>query len=60
MNKLQYRDAIINLIKQEYTDINNEQKIITRLNQASEDELNRMYDAISRFGARMIFDSVKQ
>lgn len=58
INKLKYRDSILNLIKQEYKKINNEQKIIARLNQASEAELERMYDAINRFGVKTIFDII--
>jgi ribosomal protein L37AE/L43A len=58
VNKLKFRSAILKLIKKDYSDFN-EQKLITRLNQASEIELERMYDAINRFGAKMIFDIIE-
>lgn len=55
----QYRDLIIEQIKREINP-NKErlQNMITRLNNASSDELERTYEAFERFGVQEVMDAV--
>lgn len=55
----QYRDLIIEQIKREINpDKERSQKMIDRLNNASSDELERIYEAFKRFGVQVIMDIV--
>lgn len=55
----QYRDLIIEQLKKEINpDKERLQKMIDRLNNASCDELERVYEAFERFGVQAIMDSV--
>ena len=55
----QYRDLIIDQIKKEINPSKERlQKMIDRLNNASSDELERVYEAFDRFGVQSIMDAV--
>lgn len=55
----QYRDLIIEQIKKEINPSEERlQKMINRLNNASSDELERVYEAFDRFGVQSIMDAV--
>lgn len=55
----QYRDLIIEQIKKEVNPSEERLKnIISRLNNASPDELERTYEAFDRFGVQAIMDAV--
>ena len=57
----QYRDLIVELIKKEINpDKERLQKMITRLNNAHSDELERTYEAFDRFGVQAIMDAVDE
>lgn len=55
-----YRDLIINQIDDEL-ELSKEQRenIISKLNNAHSDELERLYEAFERFGVQVILDIVK-
>lgn len=56
-----YRDLIINQIKEELN-LNNEklQNIITKLNNSSSDELERLYETFERFGVKTIIEIINE
>lgn len=55
----QYRDLIIEQLKKEINPSKERlQKMIDRLNNASSDELERVYEAFDRFGVQAILDAV--
>ena len=55
----QYRDLIIEQIKKEINPSKERlQKMISILNNASSDELERTYEAFDRFGMQAIMDAV--
>ena len=56
-----YRDLIINQIKEELN-FNNEklQNIITKLNNSSSDELERLYETFERFGVKTIIEIINE
>jgi hypothetical protein len=55
----QYRDLIIEQLKKEINPSEERlQKMINRLNNASSDELERVYEAFDRFGVQSIMDAV--
>lgn len=55
----QYRDLIIEQLKKEINpDKERLQNMIVRLNNASSDELERVYEAFDRFGVQSIMDAV--
>lgn len=55
----QYRDLIIKQLKKEINPSEERlQKMINRLNNASSDELERVYEAFDRFGVQSIMDAV--
>ena len=55
----QYRDLIIEQLKKEINPSKERlQKMIDRLNNASSDELERVYEAFDRFGVQSIMDAV--
>lgn len=54
----QYRDLIIDQIKKEINPSKERlQKMIDRLNNASSDEVERVYEAFDRFGVQAIMDA---
>ena len=54
-----YRDLIIEQIKEELNPNNEElQNIITKLNNSSSDELERLYEAFERFGVKTIIEII--
>ena len=56
---VQYRDLIIEQLKKEINPSEERlQKMINRLNNASSDELERVYEAFDRFGVQSIMDAV--
>lgn len=58
--RMKYRNAIIEQIKKEINPSNNDLQLMRdRLNKASSDELERVYDAFERFGVQVILDTVK-
>lgn len=57
----QYRDLIIEQIKKEINPSKERlQKMISILNNASSDELERTYEAFDRFGVQAIMDAVDE
>ena len=55
----QYIDLIIEQLKKEINPSEERlQKMINRLNNASSDELERVYEAFDRFGVQSIMDAV--
>ena len=55
----QYRDLIIEQLKKEINPSEERlQKMINRLNNASSDELEKVYEAFDRFGVQSIMDAV--
>ena len=55
----QYRDLIIEQLKKEINPSKERlQKMINRLNNASSDELEKVYEAFDRFGVQSIMDAV--
>jgi hypothetical protein len=58
-DRLKYKNVILKMIKEEYPDIN-ESKLVEKLNKATTDEIERIYDAIDRFGVKTIIDSIKK
>lgn len=55
----QYRDLIIEQLKKEINPSEERlQKMINRLNNASSDELERVYEAFDRLGVQSIMDAV--
>lgn len=57
----QYRDLIIEQIRKEINPSKERlQKMIDRLNNASSDELERIYEAFDRFGVQAIMDAVDE
>lgn len=58
---MKYRNAIIEQIKKEINPSDNDLQLMRdRLNKASSDELERVYDAFERFGVQVILDTVKK
>ncbi len=55
----QYRDLIIEQLKKEINPSEERlQRMINRRNNASSDELERVYEAFDRFGVQSIMDAV--
>ena len=56
-----YRDLIIEQIKEELNP-NNEglQNIITKLNNSTSDELERLYETFERFGVKTIIEIINE
>jgi hypothetical protein len=56
-----YRDLIIEQIKEELNPNNEElQNIITKLNNSSSDELERLYETFERFGVKTIIEIINE
>lgn len=57
---MKYKNAILNQIKKEINPSENVlMRMNERLNKASADELERMYEAFERFGVRTIMDLIE-
>lgn len=59
--RIKYRNAILEQIKKEINPSDNDLELMRdKLNKASSDELERIYDAFERFGVQVILDTVKK
>lgn len=59
--RIKYRNAILEQIKKEINSSDNDLELMRdKLNKASSDELERIYDAFERFGVQVILDTVKK
>lgn len=58
---IKYRNAILEQIKKEINPSDNVLQLMRdKVNKASSDELERVYDAFERFGVQVMFDIVKK
>ena len=58
--KYKYRDAILNQIKKEINQSENDLMLMRdRLSKATSDELERTYEAFERFGVKIVMDLVR-
>lgn len=59
--RIKYRNAIFEQIKKEINPSDNDLELMRdKLNKASSDELERIYDAFERFDVQVILDTVKK
>lgn len=60
ISKWEYKNLIINQIRDEMNlDKNRINNIAKKLNEATYDELERIYEAFERFGVRVIMEAIK-
>lgn len=55
--KIQYIDEIIKMILKEYPE-SNTKKMMDKLLKASEEEVERVYDAFCRYGCKNILENI--